>query len=120
MQALTVAENRLPEGCALRPVGTPIPQATKTRTGASRPAVRVLGPDEPPINPWVGTDRQKLGDLRRRIDGFFSRPLPDAVRTRGDELELRWRLAEGVAQGYTAIYQQRWAKDLRWRRSDLP
>ena len=51
-------------------------------------------------------DRATLGGLRSQIDGPIRRLLPDGFTTKGEEAELRLRLAEGVEEGYAATYEQ--------------
>jgi hypothetical protein len=100
MQDLTVPQDRLPNGCTLK-AGAPDRQ-------------RLMGqPQGITVNPWIGTDRKVLGWLRRNIDGYPSRPLPDALITEKEESAFRSRVADGVEEGYAATYEQRWAPDLR-------
>jgi hypothetical protein len=77
---LTVPSERLPEGCALS-------------------AAPVLGI---PTNPWLGTDAKTIASLRQ---GMGEVPLvTDAPLTRRDASRYSLQLAEGVEEGYAAVY----------------
>jgi hypothetical protein len=106
MQDLTVPQDRLPNGCSLK---TAAPDRQRSLGHSERITVN----QGITVNPWIGTDRKVLGWLRGHIDGYPSRPLPDALITEKEESALRSRLAEDVEEGYAATYEQRWAPDLR-------
>jgi hypothetical protein len=84
MQDLSVAPERLPAGCAISPdtAGLPLP-----------------------TSPWTGTDPVLLGRIRELIDG--PPLLPDGPPpSRREYAQLRLRLADGIEEGYVAVYQQ--------------
>jgi hypothetical protein len=77
---LTVPRERLPLGCALS-------------------AAPVLGL---PTNPWNVADPAALGSLRRSMGEVPT--VTDAPLTRRDASRYLWLLAEGVEEGYAAVY----------------
>jgi hypothetical protein len=79
---LTVPGERLPQGCALS-------------------AAPVLGI---PTNPWNVADPKALASLRRNMGEVPA--VPDAPLTRRDATAYQSRLAEGVEEGYAAVYAQ--------------
>jgi hypothetical protein len=77
---LTVPRERLAEGCALSPGP-------------------VLGLS---TNPWLETDRQAVASLRQ---GMGEVPVvTDAPLTRRDASSYKLLLAEGIEEGYAAVY----------------
>ena len=79
---LTVPRERLPQGCALSPAP-------------------VLGI---PLNPWTVADPEVIASLRRSMGEVPA--VPDAPLTRRDASAYQRLLAEGVEEGYAAIYAQ--------------
>jgi len=93
MQSLTVPASLLPEGCQLKSQGAIV----------SGPRLAT--------NPWIGTDPDTLAALRA---SFLPVRLPqDALVTTAEQADMLRRLARDVAEGYVALYEQRWAADLR-------
>ena len=90
MQELTVPPDRLTEGCRLK--------------AADHTVMKT--------NPWIGSDRQMLATLRQHIDGQWLR-VPDAPPTLADAAALRAQLTKGIEEGYSAVYAQSRAPDLR-------
>ena len=83
---LTVPQPRLPAACALAPAADPV--------GLGITA-----------NPWIGSDLPVIGSIRERL----GRPtgLPDGPPlTRTQLARFRLRMAEGIEEGYVAVYQQ--------------
>jgi hypothetical protein len=87
LAALTVPAERLPSGCRLQPVD---PKATGAARFVMYPGVRE--------NPWIGTRRPTLANLRRMIDG----PTGPTYGLSGPALHER--LADDVVEGYRARY----------------
>ena len=75
---LTVPANQLPAGCSLKPADPkpvmPPPGGAATVTFSGDPLSRLT-------NPWAGTDRRLVVDIRKRIDG--EPQVPDAPRSIG-------------------------------------
>ncbi len=95
MQDLTVPNERLPSGCSLKP-GSP---------GAS------IGLRGTTANPWIGMDRRTIALIRRTLDG--PPPLPDAAPLGAREASrFLLQLADGVEEGYAAIYAQSGTQDV--------
>jgi hypothetical protein len=95
MPELTVPASRLAPGCTLAP------RSTSTDDGIIRPgnwAGLTI-----PRNPWTGTEQPLIATIRQRMGG--SSLLPDGPPlTVRQEAEYRLQLAEGVEEGYAAIY----------------
>ena len=103
MAALTVPERNLPNGCQLRadvPPATPALQAGQTAVLPGRSSSYPF-----PSNPWIGADRQLVGELRKRTYGESR--TPDAPPSAAEVAALRQQWAEGVVEGYRAVYTRR-------------
>jgi hypothetical protein len=79
---LTVPRERLPQGCAL----------------STAPVLGI------PTNPWNIADPAALGSLRRSMGEVPA--VTDAPLTRRDASRYLSLLAEGVEEGYAAVYAQ--------------
>jgi hypothetical protein len=98
-EKLTVPKDRLPEGCAIKPIRPDAQPFTSTVPG--------LLPSEVTANPWIGTDRRMLASLRDFVDGLYAIRPPDGPPLTQSELSaLFLRLADGVDEGYAATYAQ--------------
>jgi hypothetical protein len=98
LDALTVPTANLPDGCRLRSFDQP----TGTETDGSAPA-RSARIGRFPTNPWLGTDRRFVIDVRTMIDGvprWPDAPPPDAAQLRA--LEGQW--VRHVLDAYHAEY----------------
>jgi hypothetical protein len=100
MPLLAVPGDRLPANCRLKPEApspSPVPGGSVVTivTGTSS----TLGM---PSNPWIGTDRRTLAEIRRRMGDLPM--LTDAALTGRDASRYLVSLAEGVEEGYTANY----------------
>jgi hypothetical protein len=98
LHALTVPQNRLPVGCTLSPSATVRLDGSRVQGGlwAGLPIDR---------NPWIGTHRRVIATVRERMDG--SPRTPDGPPLTGSQLsQFRLHLADGVDEGYAAIYRQ--------------
>ena len=86
LEALTVPEQRLPQGCQLRRVSRTVPV------------------DPPPLgykdNPWIGTSREYATSIRMRVDG----PQGPTYGLSGPALLAR--LADDVIESYHARYSE--------------
>jgi hypothetical protein len=104
LQDLKVPSERLPGGCALAEKASEVSSDGKTRT--------FLWTGLPiETNPWTGADRQVVSRIRERMDGPAA--IPDAPPPTAKELaRYRLMLAEGVDEGYVAIYRQSGAASL--------
>lgn len=87
LAVLTVPIERLPAGCRLEPVD---PNATGAARFVMSPGVRE--------NPWLGTRRPTLANLRQVVDG------PGGPRYGLSGPALHERLADDVTEGYRARY----------------
>ena len=117
MQALTVPNDRLPEGCSLKVIEPARREVIATsglrQTWRSIPPTPSMQPAGVIANPWTGTDRRTLADLRQRIDGYGALRFPDAPPlTRREASELQLKFADGVEEGYAATYAQAGREDL--------
>ena len=92
---LTVPQARLSEGCGLSPAASVV-DGNRVQGGlwANLPI---------PTNPWTGTDRRTIASLRQTMGGV---PIADAPLTAQDASRYTLRLAEGVEEGYAAVYAQ--------------
>lgn len=94
LRELTVAPERLPPGCGL----------------TSSPSMRISDNQWLtglwagfPSNPWLGVDRAILASIAEQL--VASPPVPDGPPLSKPELALfRLRLADGVEEGYGAVY----------------
>ena len=97
LNALTVPEDRLPEGCRLK-LPPPAPAGGR--------GSRVVSAQPPPFsaNPWLGTDRRPVATIRQILEG--PPRVPD-----GPPLDQRQaaryflRFADGIVDAYRATYQ---------------
>jgi hypothetical protein len=97
---LTVPSSRLPAGCAL---------VEKAATAETAGKTRIVSIGLPvATNPWIGTDRQALSLIRERLVGPATVPdVPDGPPlNRRDLARYQLQLADGIAEGYAAVYQQ--------------
>jgi|ERR1051326_2408158 hypothetical protein len=91
---LTVPADRLPTGCALSPTPSVKLDGNTYRGGLWAGL---------PSNPWTGTDAMRIAS----IAGVFTPParMPDGPPLDGKDAALfRLRLAEGIDEGYEAVY----------------
>jgi hypothetical protein len=95
LQDLTVPPDRLPEGCALTPPNERLDGNRIRGVWAGLPV---------PTNPWAGPDKRIIATIRQVADP--SPPLPDALRSMREARRYSLLLAEGVEEGYAAIYSQ--------------
>jgi hypothetical protein len=99
LEKLTVPKDRLPEGCAIKPIQPDAKPFKSTVPG--------LLPSEVTANPWIGTDRRILASLRELVDGPNAIRPPDAPPlSQSESSALLLRLADGVDEGYAATYAQ--------------
>lgn len=94
IEELTVPVDHLPPGCALTPAPSISIDGNRVRFGlwAGFPA-----------NPWIGTDRRLMAEIRDRVDPPAA--LPDGPPLDARELSrYRAQLADGLEQGYGAVY----------------
>jgi hypothetical protein len=93
---LTVPAERLPTGCSLSPSPWIRSSDNRVRTGlwAGLPISS---------NPWTGTDRAIVASIVERV--IDPPRLPDGPPLTSRELaRFRLRLADGVEEGYAAVY----------------
>jgi hypothetical protein len=96
MRELTVPSERLPAGCALSPAPSVHLDGGGVRGGLWA---------EFPANPWIGADRPLLASIRQHVDGPAA--VPDGPPLDAKALSrYRGRLADGVEEGYGAVYMQ--------------
>lgn len=97
LESLTFPSERLPSGCMLSPSPTAAAAGNRIREGLW---------DNLPIttNPWVGTDRSIIATIRERVEGPVV-AFPDGPPLSRSELSrFRLALADGVEEGYAAVY----------------
>jgi hypothetical protein len=121
MQDLTVPKDRLPDGCSLKVIEPPR-QVVVATSATGVPTIRSVGPTSSmqpggmsrvTLNPWTGTERRILAELRQRVDGYGAVRMPDAPPLTSKEMSaILLRFADGVAEGYAATYVQSEARDL--------
>jgi hypothetical protein len=98
LEELTVPSERLPAGCALSP-------ADPVRLHGNRVRLPNWAGLMVPTNPWVGTDAPLIATIRERVEGPAL--LPDGPPPSARQVaRFRLQLAEGVEEGYAAIYSQ--------------
>src|SRR5229473_812071 len=98
MKDLTVPKKRLPAGCGLVP-------APSVSLGGNRVQYGLWAGLPVPTNPWSGTDRPTIVEIRERMDGPSL--VPDGPPPTAREISrYRSQLANGVEEGYAAIYTQ--------------
>jgi hypothetical protein len=119
LQDLTVPKDRLPDGCGLKVV-EPGWQSVSVTPAQNSQGVHAIGPITPwmqpqgvTVNPWTGTNRPILVELRRSIDGPHEFPVLDAPPLTPGEASSMWaQFANGVQEGYAATYAQTGGRDL--------
>jgi hypothetical protein len=121
MQGLTVPQERLPDGCSLKVIEPRRQEVVSTSATGVR-TIRVVsataslqpgGMSQVTQNPWTGTDRRILAELRQRVDGHGPVRTPDGPPlTRGETSAMLLQFADGVAEGYAATYAQSEGRDL--------
>jgi hypothetical protein len=99
LQALTVPQDRLPDGCTLA-----APAAGRLRVG-------FLDNVLVDTNPWSGMSRPVIAAIREVIEGAPAAPDGPPLDQRATARYLL-ELAEGVEEGYTAFYSQRGAPEV--------
>ena len=83
MEDLTIPSERLPAACVF----------AKHSAGLGIPA-----------NPWLGTDAAVIGRIAETIEPM---QIPDAPPlTVREQARMRLRLADGIEDGYSAVYEQ--------------
>jgi len=102
LQDLTIPNDRLPAWCALAPADAARQPGGRIHRGlwAGLPIT---------TNPWTGRDRRVIASIRERVD-----PPPtvtDAPLTRAEASRYFLRLADGVEEGYAAVYAQDGSND---------
>jgi hypothetical protein len=121
MQDLTVPKDRLPAGCSLKviePRRTQVLSASRapgvvTTTAQVNPPTPSMQPARITANPWMGTDRHVLAELRRGVDGHGALRLPDAPPlTNSEAAVMVLQSADGVEEGYAATYAQSGNRDI--------
>jgi hypothetical protein len=97
LQDLRVPAERLPAGCAVAQM--------PSHNDAPKSSARTWFGPLAPSNPWTGADPQILSRIRESLEGATA--VPDAPPPTSREFaRMRLQLAEGVEEGYVAIYQQ--------------
>jgi hypothetical protein len=110
LNALTVPAELLANRCALKTIVPSRQERTTDQKGRQViriiPATHSLQPRGIEVNPWTGTDRPILAELRRDIDDVTMREPdgPPLSARQGNELFLQ--LADAVSEGYSATYAQ--------------
>ena len=99
LNALTVPGEALPSECALKqPAVRPLPSGRAEGT-----TIRSVEWPPFPTNPWSGTDRKLVTEIRQVIDG--SPRLPDGPPLdRADAAAFLLKLADNVLEAYRAAY----------------
>jgi hypothetical protein len=93
LRELTVPADHLPSGCALSPKPSVHLDGNRIRTGLWAGL---------PTNPWIGTDPLQIASIRELMDPPM---LPDGPPlTPHDAALFRLRLADGIEEGYGAVY----------------
>ena len=99
LSALTVPAAALPSGCALT-------QLAPRPAPIARGRVTVIhgAPWSPfPTNPWSGTDRKIVTEVRKVIDGTPRMPDGPPLEAR-EAAALELKLADNVLEAYHAVY----------------
>lgn len=94
---LTVPHERLPAGCALSQAPSEHLAGTTVRGGLWA-GLRI------PTNPWAGVEAPIIADIRQRIDLPLTPDGPPL--TERERARFRLRLAEGIEEGYAAVYRE--------------
>jgi hypothetical protein len=119
MQDLTIPTDRLPDGCHLkviepgRQAGSVSPAQSSQGFHAIDPITPWMQPQGVTVNPWTGTNRRILTELRRSIDGYDELPVLDAPPLTPSEASSMFaQSANGVEEGYAVTYAQTGGRDL--------
>jgi hypothetical protein len=101
LNALTVPREALPSDCALiEPAPKPVPSA---RGEGTRTVVSSVESAAFPTNPWSGTDRKLVTEVRKAMDG--TPRLPDGPPPeRADAAVFLFKLADNVVEADRAVY----------------
>jgi hypothetical protein len=100
MQDLTVPTDRLATGCRLK-------VKERSEQVNSRLSTTSFNQFGITTNPWTGTDRRILARLRQQVDGYGMVRLPDGPPLTNTETSaMLLKFADGVEEGYAAIYAQ--------------
>jgi hypothetical protein len=91
---LTVPTDKISAGCSLSP--GPSVVADGNRVAFNNLPVSI------PSNPWAGTDRETIATIRERM-GLAPR-VPDLPRSAAEASRYHLELAEGIEEGYAAVY----------------
>lgn len=95
MSALQVPAAALPSGCVLSPA------ASESANGRFRGGLWANLPIG--TNPWFGSDAEVIATIRERIRMV---PMtPDIPATRSEAARYRQSLANGIDEGYAAVYR---------------
>ena len=99
LNALTVPGEALPSECALKqPVVRPVPSSRAEGT-----TIRSVEWPPFPTNPWSGTDRRLVTEVRKVIDGT-PRLQDGPPLDRADAAAFLLKLADNVLEAYRAAY----------------
>ena len=99
LKALTVPGETLPRGCALKkPAPRPAPGARGEGT-----IIRSMEWFPYPTNPWSGTDRRLVAEVRQVIDGTPRLPDGPPLEPAAARAFLS-KLADNVVEAYRAVY----------------
>jgi hypothetical protein len=102
LQDLTIPKDHLPASCALPP-GDSNRQPDGRISGGQWAGLPIT------TNPWMGTDRRVIASIRDRVDP--PPPVTDAPLTAAEASRYFLRLADGVEEGYAAVYLQEGSND---------
>ena len=99
LSALTVPSEALPGGCALQQ------PAPRPESGSSPEGTLVRSEEWPsfPTNPWLGSDRKLVAEVRKAIDGTPRLPDGPPLGSR-DAAAFLLKLADNVVEAYRAAY----------------
>jgi hypothetical protein len=99
LNALTVPGEALASDCALKqPAPRPVPSSRAEGT-----LIRSVERSPFPTNPWSGTDRKLVAEVRKAIDG--TPRLPDGPPLEpADAAAFLLKLADNVVEAYRAAY----------------
>jgi hypothetical protein len=101
LNALTVPHEVLPSRCAL---SQPVPGSVRSaHAEGARTVVSSVGSAAFPTNPWSGTDRKLVTEVRKAMDG--TPRLPDGPPLEPADAEaFLLKLADDVVEAYRAVY----------------
>lgn len=99
LNALTLPSEALPSGCALQQ------PAPRPESGSSAEGTVVRSEEWPSFstNPWLGTDRKLVAEVRKAIDGTPRLPDGPPLGPR-DAAAFLLKLADNVVEAYRAAY----------------